>query len=936
MRAARFLAILILFVAIIAAALYLLRLPLAGWAVRTAMANAGLERPQAQVTALTLNGIRLENVSARSGSQEAFRLEVVEADYDWRKLLSAREAEAVRIGPGFLRLSISEDGAVSIPGVASGGDEGGGGKLPFSSLSVSDVSLVVDAPDGTASGNVTALYDVDNGGSASAELATDGIDWRGVRITAGEASAEVEFSADGQASLIASFDGDLEAQGVIARGVNLNIDGEGTSWRDWAEGALENATGNGSIAFSAPEILFTTATLLDVMNLAPVETVFGEPLNEAALAGAFEAELTESEFVLRLAAETPLALTTPDGASFTLASTGAAPLYARNGTRETASFGFDLKSDGVSASGTADAEREGDYLRVAAPVMIEEYASPMLSLDGSMIDFLATVDGNAAEADLTVKSGLKKAQMGRLTLSDAPFSSSFRVDANLAAKTANIYNKENCVTLERGRALLAEQNAEAVLGRTQLCNSDGPLAVFTWSGDMTCSLNGELSSANGRFSLGDTSAAGRPPNIRFNAVYDPAGNRTTIDGVITGGDVTVNNAIDISSALGRFAFVLDPEMMHVDGAIEHARIEQSGEPKFITPVIANGSVRLAGAETTFDYALETPAGNALGTGAGAHDMASATGETTFTFDGLRFTPGGLQPNELAPGLKGIVSAATGGADGLVRFGWSKSGITSGAEFDLNNLAFNGPTLAITRTSGVDGSVELSNLLPITTSGLQNITLNVVDAGALKLENGEVSFEFPGDDTLHLARGEFPWFGGTIGAYDATASFNGAANIPLRAEDINLKQVLEFASVDGLSGEGVLSGSLPLVFEDGKARIENGVLRSNGPGAIRYTGPAAEAAAAAGENAQIAFDFLRDLRYKSLEVTINGALDGQLEFGLRFEGSGDLTVRNQNVRNVPVLYRINLTVENMDLVRQANLLRAIELEVQEELSGGGVN
>ncbi len=423
MRVARFLAILVLFVAIIAAALYLLRMPLAGWAVRSAMANAGLESPEAKVTALTLDGIRLENISAGSGAAQAFRFDSVEADFRWRELLSARKVDAVRIGQGALRLTISEDGAVSIPGVKTGSGGGGqGGELPFSSLSVSDVMLFVDAPDGAASGNITALYDASDGGTATAKLTTDGIIWKGVRIAGGEATAEIEFSADGQASLAAVFDGDLEVQGVIARSVNFSIDGEGSSWRDWSEGALENTIGAARISFNAPEILFATSTLPEVMSLASLDAVFGEPINEAALAGAFDLALTENGFTIKLADGRPLALTTPDGASFSLASTGAAPLYARTGTRETASFRFGLKSNGVSASGAADAERDGDYLRVAAPISIEEYSSSDLSLDGSAIDFLATVDGDVAEADLTVKSGLRKAQIGRLTLSDAPFS----------------------------------------------------------------------------------------------------------------------------------------------------------------------------------------------------------------------------------------------------------------------------------------------------------------------------------------------------------------------------------------------------------------------------------------------------------------------------------------------------------------------------------
>jgi len=43
------------------------------------------------------------------------------------------------------------------------------------------------------------------------------------------------------------------------------------------------------------------------------------------------------------------------------------------------------------------------------------------------------------------------------------------------------------------------------------------------------------------------------------------------------------------------------------------------------------------------------------------------------------------------------------------------------------------------------------------------------------------------------------------------------------------------------------------------------------------------------------------------------------------------VRNRNVKDVPVLYRINLSVENIDLLRQANISEVIKSRIQMELS-----
>ena len=211
-----------------------------------------------------------------------------------------------------------------------------------------------------------------------------------------------------------------------------------------------------------------------------------------------------------------------------------------------------------------------------------------------------------------------------------------------------------------------------------------------------------------------------------------------------------------------------------------------------------------------------------------------------------------------------------------------------------------------------------------------MTVDAVDLDALQLESGEIVFDLPGDDTVRLVRAAFPWFGGTIGAYDATASFaGGEAVVPLRVDRMDLKQALDYVEVDGLSGEGVLSGVLPLAVEGGRARIENGVLQSDGPGVLRYESDATEGAAAAGDQAQIAFDLLRDLRYESLGVSVAGPLDGRLDFQMRFEGTGAVDMNRQNVR-VPVTYNINLDAALLELLNQANLSRNVQLQINRAL------
>lgn len=937
MRAARVLAIVVVLAALIVAALYAFRLPLAGAVVRSAMASAGLENPKARVTALSLSGVRLVNLSAGPETAPVMIFSEIEAEFQWRRVWTDRQVEAIRAGPGTLRLALNESGELSLPGI--GGGVGGGGSdgaaLPFDRLALRDVAVEIDGPQGEASGILNIDYDGDAGGAGIISLSTDRFPWRGLTLLNAELSADIALAGDGAATFSITSSGDMEAAGVMLRDVTLAIDGAGGSWREAAAGNFDAVAGDALISFDAPRVDLQTTQPDPLMQSPQMELLFGETVQHAALAGAFDVALDEAGVRIFFAEQNPsFSLTTPNGASLALSPDNAAPLYTRAGDKESAAFAFALESAGLQAKGVANIEQQGETWRVVAPIDVEAFVSDALALDKSRIEIDATSNGAEISADIAMRSILQKAVVGRLTVTDAPFAGGFKVAADLNGQRLEVASQSDCFTIDRLRGTLDQQDLEARFGGVTLCNNAGPLAVVSWMDDPSYRLSGDVSAQSGVVRFVETRATGRPPVVNFDAVYRPRENNTSVTGRIAGGAMVLNDALDFSGAAARFEFGLDATEMALAAQVDRLRVDQhreEGEVLMMAPVLAAGNASLSGDDAAFSYGLTTLAGRRLGAGEGVHDMRTASGETEFNLGQLTLSREGLQPDQIFPALKGIIGAAAGGVDGVVRFGWSPKGVTSSADFAFQEISFGGPTRAVTRTSGFNGALTLESLFPVATQGLQTVTVSAVDLDALQLLDGEITFELPGDDTLHLARGEFPWFGGSLGVYEATANLSGEAAIPLKATNVDLTRIFEYVDIDGLSGEGVLSGELPLVFEGGRARIENGVMRSQGPGAVRYRGAASQQAAAAGDDAQIAFDILRDLRYNALEVSVNGALDGRLEFQMRFEGAGDVTVRNQNVANVPVIYRISLDAALLELLRQANLSRDIELQIQRGLS-----
>lgn len=938
MRTARVLLWLMLALAAIAAAIYALRLPLAGYGARVAMEGAGLENPRLKVTALSFKTIRLENVAAGPEGAEGFLFDAIEAQFRLGRLLSSRAVDSLAMGPGTVRMRISPDGEVSIPGVAmpSGGGSGDGADapLPFERLSLTGVALIVDAPEGGAAGTVTADYDIDEGGRVLFSAASEMTKWNAFRAENASADLDLRLEADGRARLFASVSGDLFTPDGVLRAASVALEGEGASWRAAAAGARDALSFRGRIAIDNAEVPLEQARALSSLAASPwASAALGEAMRTVSVSGGAFADIAPGRIVLTLnEAGAPAALRADTGAALTLTAQDGAPLFVLDGEGMRASLAYRLEGAPLNAEGVFHLKPLADGWRIEAPARLGAFSSRALTFDAAEIDFAAEALPETLRADIALKTLIRKAAIGPAMILEAPIDAAFAATADLAHARARIGVAGACLSLPRLRIDVDAPAVESAFSGAAFCPQGEELAVIDWSDGFNLTAEGVLTAQDARLRVGETAAfAGAPPRIDGAVRFDAAAGESRLGGDFAGGQVTFNDMLILSQADGVFTLSLGAEGMRGEALVGGVRVAQNLEAPLVAPVTASGAGRLIGNIASFDYALRTPDGAPLGAGRGAHDLESGSGEASFDIAELTFTPGGLQPETLTPVLRGVVDSATGVASGAAQFAWAPETLTSSAEIALNDITFGGPTRVVSQTRGVNGNLRFSSLWPVATDGEQTITVTGVDLDALALEEGEIVFDLPGDDTLRIARAAFPWFGGRIGVYDATASFagGGAALAPLRAESVDLKQMLEYVNVNGLSGEGLLSGVLPLVVEDGKASIEGGFLQSDGSGAIRYQSAATDQASAAGDQAQVAFDLLRDLRYDSLSVAINGPLDGRLSFQLRFEGDGEMAVNEQDVR-VPVTYNINLDAALLELLNQANLTRDIQLQFERGL------
>ena len=929
MRGVKFILALLAAILIAAAGLLVLRKPIAAFAVRNAMAAQGLPSPQARVTALSLNHIRIEDIASvrpTEPDEALLSIDATEIRFDLREALTLRRVKAIDISRGTLRIDVTENGDYAVAGITlpSGGGQGSGA-LPFDRLRLSRLTFELATPEGIAVGSLDAQYDAVSGGGAQATIKADRVGMRGIVVEAASASAILNLVGDGAVDANIAFNGGILSPYGQIRDAALAVSGAGASWKDITSGNWRAFDGSAEIDVRDGIIETETSPAL-----ARSAGLLGGALEQIAFSGAFAVAI-EDGAVLVETGDQPLTFVANTGASLTFDSAMGEPFFVYEAGASALAGVASYRNDDVSVAATLDVRQSAEGWRFNVPVRVPALATEPITLSDVSALLRGTYANSALDFEATVSGAIDTASIGRLSISDASGAATIAGGIDISSKQA-VFDLPvgNCAVLDRVSLNIAGQDMDASLEEARLCGADAPLAVVNYANDPITDFSGIMTAQGGSYRLGQTRFVGIPPSIQLAGRYLPADNRTIAQGKAAGGSVVMNEILRFDRADAALDFALEKDAMTIGIDAAQLRMTEYGAAAKVAPILANGSMTLADNVARFTYNALSQDGAPLGAGSGEHIIDTASGEASFQFNRLEFTPNGLQPDRLAPVLKGIIGLTQGAADGDAAFSWSPQGIESRATVTFEDITFRGPGLTVTKTAGVNGEIAFSSVWPVATEGLQTITVSGVDFGALQLEDGEVVFDMPGDETLFVEQAIFPWFGGQIGVRGATAAFSGGnARAPLQVESVNLEQILEFLDVEGLAGAGTLNGELPIIVENSRASFVGGRLTAVGPGRISYVGNAGAAAAEAGGDAQIAFDVLRDLRFDTLSVLIDGPLDGRLDFRVNFEGTGEVSFNRERVR-VPVKYAVTLDAALLELLNQAALPGRIITEVKNAL------
>lgn len=362
------------------------------------------------------------------------------------------------------------------------------------------------------------------------------------------------------------------------------------------------------------------------------------------------------------------------------------------------------------------------------------------------------------------------------------------------------------------------------------------------------------------------------------------------------------------------------EWRYVDGRLSLSqvafRLEDRKLDDRFQPLVSQGaSLLLADNRITAQATMREPQSQRAVVRADIrHDLGSGIGRADLTMEDLQFDKQ-LQPDMLSRLLLGVVANAEGKVRGTGRIDWTPQTTTSTGRFTTDSLDF---AAAFGPAKGVSGTVEFADLLGLVTAPDQHLKIASINPG-IEVNDGELHFELRPDNVLAVLGARWPFLDGTL-ALEPTRMTLGVAetrNFTLRIDGLDAAKFVERMHMGNISATGIFDGAIPLVFDENGGRLEGGQLVSRVPGGnVSYVG--ALTYKDLSTMANFAFDALKSLDYRRMQIDLNGPLEGEIVTRVSFDGiaQGAGAKRNfltRRIARLPIKFNVNLRAPFFKLV-----------------------
>ncbi len=328
----------------------------------------------------------------------------------------------------------------------------------------------------------------------------------------------------------------------------------------------------------------------------------------------------------------------------------------------------------------------------------------------------------------------------------------------------------------------------------------------------------------------------------------------------------------------------------------------------VAPIRLQGEARKSGDVLTFRVRGHGPDGLGAVKMTGRHHVSKGTGAARIGLVPLTFVPGSAQPRDLFPALADL-SKVEGTVRGEADVTWARAGVTGSAALKIEDLSLES---AAARIEGLALDLALNEIQPPGSLPGQVLRMRRLDPG-IPIDDLTVHFQVLAGDTpaIAVARAGLRLAGGRFGLADVVVDpAQRRQDLPVTVEDLDLAEVFSLLGIEGLSGDGRLSGTIPLAVTDGIPRIEGGHLSAREPGILRIKSDYAnEALASAGESAELLLSALEDFHYEELNLAIDQPSEDLATIGLSLLGMNPAVLDGH-----PFRFNVNLETDPRRLLK----------------------
>jgi dicarboxylate transporter DctA-like protein len=334
-----------------------------------------------------------------------------------------------------------------------------------------------------------------------------------------------------------------------------------------------------------------------------------------------------------------------------------------------------------------------------------------------------------------------------------------------------------------------------------------------------------------------------------------------------------------------------------------ARLEDTASARRFEPI----SLDLRVLETKPNLKVSADLGAASGRAAlhaeGSYDSLRGVALAELTLPRLALDPKKLRLTDVSP-LLAAAGETSGAIEARAQLSWSPAkGVSGDARLRFDDVSVNSSRL---RVEGLDGDVNLRELLPPATPGIQTLRAREIHPGVL-FSDATLRWDLePAKDAhgsrLRIERFEAGFADGKIAVQDTVLDPHAETNtIVFHLEALDLAKLFAIVNLEGIGGSGRLSGDIPVAVREGGIAIPNGELAAKGGVLQVRSQQVANLLSGGGQSVGLLLDALRDFHYDELTLTVEKAFEGEAAVRLRLAGENPAVMKGQ-----PFRINLNLT------------------------------